>query len=354
MILERIPVILALAVMAISFSGCDSEPEPGKESPAVPPEVIATYRGGEIRAADLDEFLLAQPAGERFPAPGMDQLSWLEAQVGQLFLTRLLLTPQRIGQLSSEPGFQAKLSQRLQEELGNGYSGDEAARIREQTTRRLAWETIRQQALLDFLESLPGEPFLEFFNSHQHLFLTDPQVALTIFSWQVSGDPMRSLSGPMRFADALRSNRSESNKIWDRESQREEVGQETLPLAGLSTLTAQRPDLAMLNLSSDIKSGDVVGPYRHQQELLVVLIDTYVPQRQLSFAEARPRIADEFLGQENQRLFTRWQEKWAVDYNLKVFPDHLASFDPGVPASTPGPEPADQPTEEPAEEPADG
>ncbi len=346
--LKRIYAIFTMTVIAITISGCDSEPGPEGQPPAVPPDVIATYRGGEIETADLEKYLLSQPVEQRFPPAGKDQLKWLEGQVGQLFLRRLLVTPERIGQLTSDPGFQRTIEERLPQDLASAYSPDQAAQMKEHMTRRAAWETIRQQALLDYIESLPDKELEEFFAGNQHLFLTDAQVGLTMYSWHIgSADPMRYLSGPMRFAEALRSGRPESGQIWDRESQRARVDREILPLVGLSTLEAQRPDVAMLNLSSDARAGDVVGPYRHEQQLLVVKIDNFVPRQQLTFAEARPQIPEEFLRRDNRRLFTRWQEKWVADYDLRVFSTHLTSIDLTLLASPPGPEPADRPTDQP-------
>lgn len=78
-------MLLGLVILAGWALACRSSPPP----PDL--EVLATWRGGEIRVADLDAFLLQQPTGQRRPKDGESTGDWLGRQLRLLFRQQQLL-----------------------------------------------------------------------------------------------------------------------------------------------------------------------------------------------------------------------------------------------------------------------
>lgn len=69
-----------------------------------PKDVLATWRGGEIRVADLDAFVLG--VGQTQPPADADRVAWLREQLHDLFARRVLVTPEALAEVEEDPDFQ--------------------------------------------------------------------------------------------------------------------------------------------------------------------------------------------------------------------------------------------------------
>lgn len=84
-------------------------------------EVLATFRGGEIRLSELDTHILALPAGRRIPPATRAPEVWLKQELDKVFQKKLLVTEEELLFLRTDAAFQQQLRLELRRLLTAAY-----------------------------------------------------------------------------------------------------------------------------------------------------------------------------------------------------------------------------------------
>lgn len=84
----------------------------GSGGPA--PDVLATFNGGAVRVAEVDQLLLTLPSAQRQPQDGQDLTTWLEGKVELLFERAAVATPEALRALEGDAEFTAMWTKRTQ------------------------------------------------------------------------------------------------------------------------------------------------------------------------------------------------------------------------------------------------
>jgi len=191
--------------------------------------------------------------------------------------------------------------------------------------RRYTDDYLRRRALLDHLRSQPEERLREYYDRHQSRYLSDPQVEVTVYSWPIGeGDPLSYLRRPRAFVAAVEA-AGGVEEVWPRFEDDPGIRREAVPRSNLRELVARRSDLSAA-LLDEISEGDVLGPYRVGNRLLVVRIETFIPPRQLSFFEVRDRVQRDLVRDEGDAMAAAWGERLAEEKGLRIHEENLASF----------------------------
>jgi parvulin-like peptidyl-prolyl isomerase len=204
----------------------------------------------------------------------------------------------------------------------------EVGPIEQQVRTRLATARIERQSLRAWVESLPADRLEAFFNDNADLFVSDTQVELTQFSWPLDpANPDAAMTGPTRFAEALRHAPEEALGLWEAEVADSEAVRRGYPLLAVSVIANRQPGL-VLYLEQDPKPGEVIGPYRVGNRLNLIKVETVVSSRQLSFAEARANIPAELLRQNRAEIVDDWIDHLAAEHDLQIIEERLSAFVP--------------------------
>jgi hypothetical protein len=195
--------------------------------------------------------------------------------------------------------------------------------IERQVRRRLATAKIERQSLRDYVEALPADRLESFFNDNTEIFVSDTQVELTQFSWPLDPEsPEAQMSGPTRFAEALRHAPEEALELWEAEVAKSGAVRRGYPLLAVSVIANRQPGL-VLYLSENPTSGEIIGPYRVGNSLNLIKVETVAPSRQLSFAEARASIPAEMLRRNRAAVVEEWIGDLAAEYDLQIIEERL-------------------------------
>jgi len=101
----KAPVVrLAVAALVCWLFGCGDRPT------AVDPEVVATFSGGAVRAADVDREILALPLAQRRPADG-DRVAWYGQIAREIALRELCLEAADHSGLANDPTLARRLDE---------------------------------------------------------------------------------------------------------------------------------------------------------------------------------------------------------------------------------------------------
>jgi len=165
---------------------------------------------------------------------------------------------------------------------------DDAERLLARARDELAITLQRQRALAASLAALPSDVLRRFYDENRPRFITDPHAELVDLSWPIGpGDPQAALETPRAVVAALEEG-EEVSAVWADFGQGSESRRKTLPLASVRQLVRGGLGIERV-LRQSFGEGDVLGPIRVDDRLHVLYVDTFIPPRQLSFAEVQDR-----------------------------------------------------------------
>lgn len=104
-----------LALAQVWASGCSPAPE------AVDLDRLATWNGGEIRRAQLDERVRSLPAARRQPAAGESLAEWTEERIVDVALSEILLERAESSPLADAPDLALRARYLAGQEMGRRY-----------------------------------------------------------------------------------------------------------------------------------------------------------------------------------------------------------------------------------------
>ncbi len=203
-------------------------------------------------------------------------------------------------------------------------NAETAAQLETAAKRNLA-TTLQQRRLLNaHLEAIPTETFESYYAEHKDQFQSQTQVECSLYSWAIeAGDPLRSLARPRAFIRAI----AEHGKEAAVEEFAEDPGLQTeaIPLSGLRGLLAQRRDLARA-LLHELEEGKVIGPYRSGNRVLVLVVESLVAARPLSFSESYDQVVADYAAQKAAALRQDWLESFKREHHFRLSEANLAQF----------------------------
>ena len=168
---------------------------------------------------------------------------------------------------------------------------DEAERALATPKRDALLDWHRRRQRLEWVERIPEAELLEFFEQRRSQFVSQPGIELTVLTWRLEpGDPVAQMQEPRRVAGALRAG-SDLEAVW---SEIEEVAsRERLPLTDFRSLPSLHPRLSVL-IGQSFEQGDVLGPARSGDTIVLARVENWVPSRPLAFAEALDLVRSEY------------------------------------------------------------
>ncbi len=168
---------------------------------------------------------------------------------------------------------------------------DEAERALATPKRDALLDWHRRRQRLEWVERIPEAELLEFFEQRRSQFVSQPGIELTVLTWRLEpGDPVAQMQEPRRVAGALRAG-GDLEAVW---SEIEEVAsRERLPLTDFRSLPSLHPRLSVL-IGQSFEQGDVLGPARSGDTIVLARVENWVPSRPLAFAEALDLVRSEY------------------------------------------------------------
>ncbi len=195
---------------------------------------------------------------------------------------------------------------------------------------QLALQFQRRRLLSAHLEAVSTQTLEEHYARRKDQFNSETQVEATVYSWPIQpGDPLRSLDRPRAFIRALTeqgdSARDRASTLFAQFANDPGVQTEAIPLRSLRTLLAQRRDLTRA-LLHDLEEGQAIGPLRSGNRMLVLVIESLVPSRPLSFSEAYDQVVSDYASQEATSLRREWLELFKKEHHYRQSEVNLAQF----------------------------
>lgn len=110
-------------------------------------DLLASYNGGEVRAANLDGLLRSLPAARRQPAPGQALEEWLQERIVDLVMPEILLARARSAAWSETPALTLRARYLASQEAGRQHldSACPEQEVSEEDLRRLFEQTVPQE-----------------------------------------------------------------------------------------------------------------------------------------------------------------------------------------------------------------
>lgn len=201
---------------------------------------------------------------------------------------------------------------------------EELGLITSRIEQNLAFNTERRRAIENELGSR-GEDFWRAYFARAKHYVKSPEVEASIYSWPLrEQDVLGSMARPRAFRAALETGAAPAT-VFAGYAKDAGVRLEKIPQKDLRALAASRPDLAPA-LASPPQEGALVGPYRVANRLYVVRFDIVIPERELSFLEARPQLLREYLAENGPEVEAEWLDKLAKEWELVIHAENLQRF----------------------------
>ena len=201
----------------------------------------------------------------------------------------------------------------------------------ERIRRGVALPLLLRDSRLAYAEQEAGDEELQdYYQRHRSRYLTDPQVELALISWPLAGgDPVRALRRPRELGAVLGGGET-LDEAWPRFSEDAGIEREAVPLASLRHLARARPGLTSV-LRSELVEGTASEPFPLPApdgtvRVAIFQVLTYIPPRQASFLEVRPRVLAEFATDAEVGLGERWQADLETRHGYRVWEEHLLDF----------------------------
>lgn len=116
-----VPFSLAAAILALltvgALIGCLGPPDPGAPNVGV----LATWAGGSVTVEELDARVRELPAARRRPTEGESLSDWVEAQILELTLPRIVLARARESDLAGSPALALRARFEASQEIGRAH-----------------------------------------------------------------------------------------------------------------------------------------------------------------------------------------------------------------------------------------
>lgn len=193
---------------------------------------------------------------------------------------------------------------------------EEAARVRARVERDFAFDSVLRKRIAERALAVSEEPLRSTYEARKESYRSDLELELTVYSRPIgAGDPVEQAAELARFAVELRA----AGAGAERQPSLAEAGieRERLPRRSARHLARTRPDLAVA-LLGEISEDRVAGPYRFASRLYVVRFDVVIPERTLSYLEARDRVRDDYLARESGRIFDDIVDELARERRLRI------------------------------------
>jgi hypothetical protein len=300
---------------------------------AVLPQIMSRLREAKATAAYLDLYRT------ELSALGVESPTWDEAAGAEAFAVERVCfevdaeqvtgldvlqrvrtgvpPPQALAQLASELVLAAAMERAAPED---------AARRAAAARRTLVQQYLQTRAAERQIEELPEDDLRRHFDAQSTRFVTEPAVELTLVSWPIgAGDPLRWMERPRAFVTAVEAARGRTADAWPAFAEDEDVRRRSVPLTPLRTLAEREPSLAD-QLLGELRDGQVIGPFASGRRLEVLVVDSYLPSRPLTFVEAMDRVRRDYAQHYAGKLARQRLDDLQRARGFRRFDEHLANL----------------------------